>query len=98
MKMTGMMIVTTIETGFRIALRISRQAIAKAALASRSSAGPDPAGGGHRRRRDDVGAHAASSELARSSTYASSRLGSWTRSTLSGVRIRLMRDCAVSPA
>ena len=38
MKMTGMMMVTAIETGFRIALRISRQAIANVALASRSDA------------------------------------------------------------
>ena len=38
MKMTGMMIVTAIETGFRIALRISRQAIANVAFASRSDA------------------------------------------------------------
>ena len=65
MKMTGMMIVTTIETGFRIALRISRQAIANVALASRSMPGPDA-----RRRPPSaraattVGAHAASSELA----------------------------------
>ena len=98
MKMTGMMIVTAIETGFRIALRISRQAIANVALASRAMAGSDASRGRHRRRGDDVGAHAASFELATSSTYASSRLGSWTRSTLSGVRIRLIRDCAVSPS
>ena len=65
MKMTGMMIVTTIETGFWIALRTSRQAIAKVALASRRKPGPDPARGGHRPPADDdVGAHAASSELA----------------------------------
>ena len=97
MKMTGMMIVKTIETGFRIALRTSRQAIAKVALASRIMPERMPraaclAASG----RGDVGGHAASSEPAISSTYASSRLGSRTRSTLSGVWMRLISGCAVS--
>ena len=65
MKMTGMMIVTTIETGFRIALRTSRQAIANVALASRSIADRMPAGAPPAGRAATmIGAHAASSELA----------------------------------
>ena len=41
MKMTGMMTVTAIETGFRMALRISRQAIAKVAFSLAHHARPD---------------------------------------------------------